>query len=233
MVPRMKAVPVLRPSSLSPALHGVLREAEDAAVGSTVLLRRPARVAEAVRAEPPRRAAAAQSHGPRKRSLSESSNSSSVELKRHRTEKRPAMGEASASGSCPTMFKGLAAIPVSEDLFEGASASFEKAPRRRCFQPSWSLIGTFKTDLHSVVDADPHHDALRWYQQTPNGDFQKMRVPLLSIKDVRVVSGDAQDAGAHWAIVRTSTRPSQIVFGFEKLSDARRMKSALEDSRVS
>ncbi|RNF18890.1 uncharacterized protein Tco025E_04326 [Trypanosoma conorhini] len=163
-----------------------------------------------------------------KRYLPESKSISSENLQRKRNESLPNLGDANASAAWSPTLKGPAFFHLADDVFLDPTDVQENTLRRQCFQPAWSLIGTFKTNIYSLVDVDPRHDVLKWHQQTPRNEFQQMRIPLSSIKEVRISSVAREEMGPNWVIVRTSTKPTQIVFGFEKLSNAKRMRAALQ-----
>ncbi|KPA83597.1 hypothetical protein ABB37_01878 [Leptomonas pyrrhocoris] len=103
--------------------------------------------------------------------------------------------------------------------------------QRYCVQPRWSLVGTFKTSLSGLVAVDVHHDCLRWSQRNPKGGQQSIKVPLSHVLDVfttRVVQEDEHVAEKSFTVVvRTSTRPSQVVFGFATATEANHLRSLL------
>lgn len=158
---------------------------------------------------------------------------------------------------CQPMFAGLSAIPLSERLFEGGDSrpadyypsansngltnsreavavaaqsggSSANCPRR-CARPLWSLVGTFKTALTSVVNVDYANDCLNWQQRNPKGGFQRIRVPLHAVLDAvtaRVTQEDEDITERQFTvIVRTSARPSQMVFGFRSTREANEFRA--------
>ncbi|CAJ1986116.1 hypothetical protein conserved [Leishmania donovani] len=156
---------------------------------------------------------------------------------------------------CPGMFAGLSAIPVGEELFVGADALHPNctstvcaAPvmdavaasaaggglvqQRYCVRPLWSLVGTFKTSLSGLVTIDLKQECLRWSQRNPKGGKQTIKVPLASVLDVfttRVVQEDEHIEERQYTVVaRTSTRPSQVVFGFATATEANHLRNVLK-----
>lgn len=116
------------------------------------------------------------------------------------------------------------------------SATTTAAAAARCY-PQWTLIGTFKSSLDTVVQV--HNGTVQWHQRNPKGGFQQMRVPVSLMTDVSVtrVSGmvnssaswNEADGGYHVVVVKTVTKPSQVSFGFTKLSDAFQWKQAIQN----
>ncbi|KAG5487229.1 hypothetical protein LSCM4_07717 [Leishmania orientalis] len=158
---------------------------------------------------------------------------------------------------CPGMFAGLSAIEVDERLFtdadalytNGASNAFAGSsvgaataaaasggggvPQQRyCVRPLWSLVGTFKTSLSGLVTVDCAQECLRWSQRNPKGGQQTIKVPLASVLDVfttRVVQEDDCIEERQFTVVaRTSTRPSQVVFGFATVKEANHLRNVLK-----
>ncbi|TPP54886.1 hypothetical protein CGC21_24465 [Leishmania donovani] len=156
---------------------------------------------------------------------------------------------------CPGMFAGLSAIPVGEELFVGADALHPNctstvcaapvmdavaasaaggglAQQRYCVRPLWSLVGTFKTSLSGLVTIDLKQECLRWSQRNPKGGKQTIKVPLASVLDVfttRVVQEDEHIEERQYTVVaRTSTRPSQVVFGFATATEANHLRNVLK-----
>ncbi|KAG5511149.1 hypothetical protein JKF63_07090 [Porcisia hertigi] len=157
---------------------------------------------------------------------------------------------------CPGMFTGLSAIPVDEKLFVNANESHTNhTPKslaastaglantvvaagggaqqhRYCVRPLWSLVGTFKTSLSGLVTIDFNKECLRWSQRNPKGGHQTINVPLASMLDVfttKVVQEDEHIEERQFTVVaRTSTRPSQVVFGFSTVSEANHMRNILK-----
>ncbi|CCW61130.1 unnamed protein product [Phytomonas sp. EM1] len=103
---------------------------------------------------------------------------------------------------------------------------------RYCSRPLWSLVGTFKTPITSVVDVDYVQGCMRWKQRNPKGGFQMIRIPLDGIQDSVVAHITQEDEDIQekqfTAIIRTSTRPSQVIFGFKTLSEAKQICSMLK-----
>lgn len=166
---------------------------------------------------------------------------------------------------CPAMFSGLSAIPLSESLFAhtdaavhphvrgcpcpqagtaGAGGGSESSNKRsgsdfcprRCVRPLWSLVGTFKTALTSVVNVDYSNDCLNWQQRNPKGGCQRIRVPLHAVLDAAVVRITQEDDGIKekqfTVIVHTTVRPSQVVFGFASTGEAHEFKRMLDPRGV-
>ncbi|GET85881.1 hypothetical protein, conserved [Leishmania tarentolae] len=156
---------------------------------------------------------------------------------------------------CPGMFTGISAIPVDEELFAGvdathpnctstgfatptthgvtaAAAGVGAMQQRYCVRPLWSLVGTFKTSLSGLVTVDLNQECLRWSQRNPKGGKQTIKVPLSSVLDVfttRVVQEDEQIEERQYTVVaRTSTRPSQVVFGFATVTEANHLRNVLK-----
>ncbi|CAG9568812.1 conserved hypothetical protein [Leishmania major strain Friedlin] len=156
---------------------------------------------------------------------------------------------------CPGMFAGLSAIPVGEELFVGADALHPNctstvcaAPvmdaatasaagggpvqQRYCVRPLWSLVGTFKTSLSGLVTINLKQECLQWSQRNPKGGKQTIKVPLASVLDVfttRVVQEDEHIEERQYTVVaRTSTRPSQVVFGFATATEANHLRNVLK-----
>ncbi|CAJ1016818.1 hypothetical protein, conserved [Leishmania lindenbergi] len=156
---------------------------------------------------------------------------------------------------CPGMFAGLSAIPVDERLFADAvglhtnviSTAFavpsaraaatadgggSAVQQRYCVCPLWSLVGTFKTSLSSLVTVDFNQECLRWSQRNPKGGQQTIKVPLASVLDVfttRVVQEDEHiEERQFTVVVRTSTRPSQVVFGFATVAEANHLRNVFK-----
>ncbi|KAG5486678.1 hypothetical protein LSCM1_07931 [Leishmania martiniquensis] len=158
---------------------------------------------------------------------------------------------------CPGMFTGLSAIHVDEKLFADANALYTSATsnpfaapsastattaaeaggggvqqQRYCVRPLWSLVGTFKTSLSGLVAVDFNQECLRWSQRNPKGGQQTIKVPLASVLDVfttRVVQEDDYIEERQFTVVaRTSTRPSQVVFGFATASEANHLRNVLK-----
>ncbi|CAD2220117.1 hypothetical protein AGDE_12018 [Angomonas deanei] len=146
---------------------------------------------------------------------------------------------------CPGMFKGLSAVQLPGNLFEpvdtliashhvqqrNAEPEVNRAARRGA-RPLWCLVGTFKTSLTSVVQVDYAQDSLHWSQRNPRGGYQPIRVPLSQIEQVfvtRVTQSDEDiEEKQFMVVVRTSTRPSQVVFGFSGLGEANQFKKFFE-----
>lgn len=152
---------------------------------------------------------------------------------------------------CPGMFAGISAVPLDERLFacdalhgvvgrphtaSGSTAAGDGAQQhgqqRYCLRPLWSLVGTFKTSLSGLVTVDLNQECLRWSQRNPKGGQQLIKVPLSAVLDVfttRVVLEDEQvEEKQFTVVVRTSTRPSQVVFGFATTTQANHMRSILK-----
>lgn len=156
---------------------------------------------------------------------------------------------------CPGMFTGVSAIPVDEELFVGAdalhpnctstvcaapvmdaaaaaAASGGPVQQRYCVRPLWSLVGTFKTSLSGLVTIDLNQECLRWSQRNPRGGKQTIKIPLASVLDVfttRVVQEDEHIEERQYTVVaRTSTRPSQVVFGFATVTEANHLRNVLK-----
>lgn len=157
---------------------------------------------------------------------------------------------------CPGMFSGASAIPLDASLFAGIEscdsdasnsselhntkdtitgcggvALLQPPPQRYCARPLWSLVGTFKTSLSGLVAVNFHQGCLRWFQRNPKGGQQCIKVPLSHVLDVfttRVVQEDENvEEQQFTVVVRTSTRPSQVVFGFATVAEANRLRHAL------
>lgn len=161
---------------------------------------------------------------------------------------------------CPAMFTGLSAIPLSARLFDSvdapnAPANYYPAPGtasdpvqatsnpssedfcpRRCVRPLWSLVGTFKTALTSVVNVDYGNDCLNWQQRNPKGGFQRIRVPLHAVLDAVVARITQEDEDIKerqfTVIVRTSSRPSQVVFGFKSTREANEFRNMVRPAGI-
>ncbi|KPI87636.1 hypothetical protein ABL78_3293 [Leptomonas seymouri] len=155
---------------------------------------------------------------------------------------------------CPGMFSGVSAIPLDPRLFEGMEhnvrANVTPSPaspldwkdtvktgssvpqQRYCARPLWSLVGTFKTSLSGLVTVDFYQDCLRWFQRNPKGGQQCIRVPLAQLSDAfttRVVQEDEHiEEKQYTVVVRTSTRPSQVVFGFATVAEANALRNILK-----
>ncbi|KAK7198014.1 hypothetical protein NESM_000756700 [Novymonas esmeraldas] len=135
---------------------------------------------------------------------------------------------------CPGMFAGLSAVPVDARLFADtvATQAGVGAQPRYCVRPLWSLVGTFKTSLGGLVTVDSNQDCVRWSQRNPKGGQQTIRLPLRSILDVfttRVVQEDERvEERQFTVVVRTSTRPSQVVFGFATAGEAQHLRAVLK-----
>ncbi|AAZ12549.1 kinetoplastid kinetochore protein 5 [Trypanosoma equiperdum] len=115
--------------------------------------------------------------------------------------------------------KGLASIDVPDELFHGV----EFAPPPQCFRPAWSLIGTFKTDVHTLVSVDTYEGSVKWYQQSPKGGFHRMCASTSVITSVQMANAEGSPLGEYLVVINTSIRPSRITFGFKKSTDARKM----------
>ncbi|ORC84849.1 uncharacterized protein TM35_000401160 [Trypanosoma theileri] len=230
MVPRLKKRSLSLASSASLASYDTPVVSRNSSIESLVVLRRSRKrkcVQESLNTEKQSRAQTIEISGQYKRCAPDVSCKCSAEIKRYRNENFFDTKVEDVLDNSFSSFKGLAGISLSHDLFDGAFVESRKMLRRQCFQPQWSMIGTFKTTLHSLVDVDPRHDIIKWFQKTPNGDFQQMRVLLSSVKETKVLSATAEELTPFLVVVSTSTRPSQIIFGFEKLVDANRMKAAI------
>lgn len=136
----------------------------------------------------------------------------------------PKVSALTNNSCCTAMFKGVSAIPLSDKLFDSPEEESEQC--RICFQPLWSLVGTHKIALHTVVEIDYNSGALKWNQQNPRGGYQRISIPLSAIEDASCTRILQKDAGVketqYSAVVRTSTRPSQVVFGFRTQSNAKK-----------
>lgn len=165
---------------------------------------------------------------------------------------------------CQPMFKGLSAIPLSDNLFEGvmpasnSSVSMVRVnttqlvtpvgplpsaispphgpptatvPARCAMRPLWSLLGTFKTALAGIVELNVANDYIRWTQRNPRGGRQTFHIAIGSILDVIVVRVEREDEdireAQHTVVIRTSSRPSQVIFGFRTAREATHLKTLL------
>ncbi|KAH9580949.1 hypothetical protein LSM04_000888 [Trypanosoma melophagium] len=230
MVPRLKKRSVSLAPSSSLVSHDTSVKLRNSSIESLLVLRGSRKrkdVRESMRTENQSKAPAIEISGQYMRAAPDILRNSSAKIKQYRNENIFDMKAENVLDNSFSSFKGLAGIPLSEDLFDGAFLDSNKIIRRQCFQPQWSMIGTFKTTLHSLVDVDPRHDIIKWFQKSPSGDFQQIRVLLSFVKEARVLSATAKEVTPYWVIVTTSARPSQIVFGFEKLADANRMKAVI------
>ena len=135
-----------------------------------------------------------------------------------------------ADGSA--LFKGLTSIPLGNAV---AQADGDLCASRHTASPLWSLIGTYKVAMTSVVDVDLAERVLKWHQRNPKGGFIGMRVSLQLITDVslaKVSLEDQQVAETTFSVVikTASGKPSQVVFGFASLKEATRLKALLKAS---
>ena len=141
-------------------------------------------------------------------------------------------GRADASA----LFKGLTSIPL--DKAVAASQVADVAASRCAVAPLWSLIGTFKVAMTSVVDVDLAERALKWHQRNPKGGFIAMRVSLQLITEIslgKLALEDQQVAETTYSVIikTASGKPSQVVFGFASLREASRLKALLKDRATS
>ncbi|RNF03123.1 hypothetical protein TraAM80_05991 [Trypanosoma rangeli] len=230
MVPRLLTVARPPRKSQSPIVKDTTDDVLEISSDFSVLRRRPRDAIKAAKLPNITVGVSAPNNTSRalyKRCLSETACFPSETSQWNRKGKPFALDDAKPSAESSLALTGCSFFHLGDDVFDDVTNVLENTLRRQCFQPIWSLIGTFKTNIHSVVDTDPHHDTLKWYQRTPKNDFQQMRIPLSSIKEIRISSAPPEEMGPNWVIIRTSTKPTQIVFGFEKLSEAKRMRAAL------
>lgn len=168
-------------------------------------------------------------------------------------------GTAAVDDICPGMWSGLSAIALSPTLFDGAmkqerhfSSAAAASPgrwkqssevggagplpgplqQRYGAKPLWSLVGTFKTALNSMVAVDYQGGCLKWNQRNPSGQQQCIKMALDDIVDVfttRVVQEDeCIQETQHTVVVRASGRPSQAIFGFTTMREANQLRAALK-----
>ncbi|CCW71239.1 unnamed protein product [Phytomonas sp. Hart1] len=142
----------------------------------------------------------------------------------------------SRSGTRSALYRG--GDRMKTVLHEGnnpkATVLMQSSNTRYCLQPLWCLIGTFKTPITAVVNIDYGQGCLRWKQRNPKDGFQMIRISFDDIQDSVVAHIMQEDEDIRekqfTAVIRTSTRPSQVVFGFKTLSEARQMCSLLKKS---
>jgi hypothetical protein len=133
------------------------------------------------------------------------------------------------------LFQGLTSIPLDDRL--RAAGDGDVLPASRCaVAPLWSLVGTFKVALTSVVDIDLTERAVKWHQRNPKGGFIAMRVSLQLITDVslaKLALEDQQVAETQYSVIikTASGKPSQVVFGFSSLREATRLKALLKENK--
>jgi uncharacterized membrane protein len=133
------------------------------------------------------------------------------------------------------MFRGLTAIPLDQRL-RGSGPGEEAAASSRCSVcPLWSLIGTFKVALTSLVDVDTAEGVIKWHQRSPKGGFISMRLSMALVTDVSLARLALEDKAqavteTQFSVVikMASGKPSQVVFGFPSQGAAARLRALLK-----
>ncbi len=168
-----------------------------------------------------------------RRSSMPSTASDAPPAKAHRTERRHAV-QPWKDGSL--LFQGLTSIPLDQRL--RAAGETEHQTACRCaVAPLWSLVGTFKVAMASVVDVDLAGErSIKWHQRNPKGGFIAMRVGLQLVTDVSLAKVSLEDhhmSETHYTVVikTASGKPSQVVFGFSSLREATRLKALLKENK--
>jgi hypothetical protein len=97
---------------------------------------------------------------------------------------------------------------------------------RKVARPITVTIGTFVAALDSIVEVAV--DGVRWLQRTPKGGHQKITIghdDIVGADVVRSGGSDEVKCAPFSLVLRTSTKPSKVIFAFETLLAARRMKT--------
>lgn len=145
--------------------------------------------------------------------------------------------EAAKDGS--SLFAdGLASIPIEESMLTAGratnTATTTKAENKPLFgvysnktrvTPQWSLVGTFKTALQSVVQILGSN--VQWHQRNPKGGFQMISIALSLIVDVSVARAVLGEGLTFSVVIKTVGKPSQVTFGFEKMTEAMSFKASI------
>nr|CCC49164.1 conserved hypothetical protein [Trypanosoma vivax Y486] len=131
-----------------------------------------------------------------------------------------------------SVFTGLGAVKLDSDIFECC----DDVSRVLRFRPLWSLVGSFRCVLQSLVCVEYSSGLLKWLQLSPSGGVHAMRLSLSSIVDAQLVRPSSHsvntDHATQWVIISSSSNPSRVVFCFAEPSFAKRMVLALRSSHV-